>query len=174
MRPFSIRVSLFFATLALLSACGPRDARYSPKGLHISGNVWPPEIVGAEKYSSGLFPVDATQDSTVLCCWLAPQARFRVTKRGRAGYLQLTLYVPDTPEFRRHPQALTVGFPSYRARSGEKPLKLGFNTVKIPLPTEMRNASGAQDVSLSTRIAYRPLGDSGPTYGVLMTSIYFE
>lgn len=174
MRPFSFRFSCIFASLALLCACGPRDARYSPKGLHIAGSVWPPEIVGADKHSSGVFPVNATQDSTVLCCWLAPQADFRVRKDRHARYLRVTLYVPDVATFRGHPQAIAITFPGFPARSGTRALKIGFNTLKIPIPPAMRNANGPREVALISRSSYRPLGQAGPTYGVLMTSIYFE
>lgn len=169
-----MRVSLVFVILLLLSACGPRDAHYGPKALHLSGDVWPPEIVASDSRSTGVFPISTRQDSTVICCWLGRRSHFEVRKTSAARALKITVYIPKAEPFLTRQQAVTVHFPSYHRSVRVRALGTGFQTFDVAIPREMRRASGAQPIALDFAMGYQPLGPGGPTYGALLTSIYFD
>lgn len=174
MRPFPTRVCLFIATLLALCACGgPKDARFAPKELAVSGPVWPQETLPGKK-TAGIYPIDAHEDSTTLCCWTAPQARVVVRKDRSARNLRVNFYIPNVPLFRSHAQTLTVLFPGYPERKTLAGLRPGFHGFDVNVPATLRNVHKPQLVMLDSAVQFVPLGANGPRYGILLVSIYFE
>lgn len=172
MRPLSIRISLFLAVVAAISACGPRDAHYGPKALHLSGQVWPPEIAHKKKVV-GVFPVDAASDPATICCWIAPSATFSLGKHRSASRLRLSLYIPDVPAFHDKGQTVTVSFSNGKQKT-VRGIKPGFRTIELKVPQKMREASGPQLISLRSDVTFMPQGEHGPHYAAILTSAYFQ
>jgi hypothetical protein len=174
MRPFQLRFVVIVLTLAtLVCACGaPRDARFAPNELTVSGRVWPPDIVSS-KGTTGVYAIDARTPATNLCCWIAPHARLAVRKRRPAKVLRINFYIPDTPLFRQHPQSVAVSLSGSRTRLTASGLRPGFHTISVKIPQAIQRSAVEQMITLDSAVKM-PANGKQAWYGILLISIYFE
>lgn len=172
MRPLDVAKALLLAVFALAGCNGPKDARYRPAELSFSGPLWPPDVIGRDKNTHGIFSMNADRRDTELCCWLAPQASLAIRKRQTARTLVLGIYIPKTGLFARRPQSITVVFSRREATFGD--LHPGFHELRMRLPATLVRFVGAEVVHVKSTLTYAPLGSSGPHYGALLLSAYFE
>lgn len=158
---------------ALCGCSGPKDAKYAPKELALSGPVSPPDIVPGDRRNSGIFTLDAHADISQLCCWIAPHATLVVRKEHAATVLHLNFYIPDMPAFRRHLQAVTVSLAGSHARETFSGLHPGFRAVTMAVPRQLRHLTGRQLVTLDSAIEM-PTHVPSLAYGIVLISVYFE
>jgi hypothetical protein len=103
-----------------------------------------------------------TEGSTVLsCCWIAPHATLLVRKHARANTLVAGFRVIDAPRFDGG-QRVTIGFvgnPAPAQRS--KRLDRGNQyTIKVPVPANLRAATGLIPVTIDSAVDYVPARDT--------------
>jgi hypothetical protein len=177
MKPVYYRTGLLFAFATLLSACGVRDRAFDPVHFHPTGVMVPPEIVlSAKPFAAGdsvngLYPVKASSGYPGVCCLIATRARIRIRKNASARTLILTSFVPDLPQFHKHPQRLIVIFPQFEGTRHISKLSIGFNSISVRVPRFLKRTTGLVPVQLECTT---PWLVSGQRYGVILTSAYFE
>lgn len=167
-------VSVFAVAALFLVGCGtPRDARYAPKELKLSGSVLPREIIADSKETSGIYPLSATDESGAMCCWMAIHARALVAHPSHSRKLIAYVYIPEVKPFQEHAQSLAISLPKVREYKSFAALGPGFHRLVVNTP-RLFAVSAPQIVTFDASVRFVPLGVKGPRYGVLLVSVYFE
>jgi hypothetical protein len=153
--------SVLLAALLVLAGCSgkrvsdigteasatPADAVRLPPGVTV------PAAQLAQAAIDGLYPARSPAERP--CCWIAPQALLNAPKTQDAGYLDLTVFVPDQAYFRTHEQGLTV------AIAGGKSVRKccfgpGTYTLRFPLNGTLRSRRGPVQIAIAADRAFVP------------------
>lgn len=174
------RLAALALSAAALANCTARDAAYNPSHMRWHGLLAPPDIVlrpGSTPglNAGGLYIENAAENSSSICCWIAPHAALEVQKGGRAASLFIGAWLPDNDRFRTHHQELRVGFPGY-GRPHSVSLHPGSNVVHVAVPAQLVSRTGRLRVTLDTKYDLQagPVTHGALRYGVLISSLYFE
>ena len=174
LEPLALSVIMAMVLIALTSACaGPRDRRFAPAEAQPTGNLWPPEIIPEPQKVTGIYPLDAREDPTVVCCWAGKHSLMQVPKSGLYQHLVLNIFVPDVPAFALNQERLLVGIPSAHFTRRITGLAPGFHRIQIPIPEKLYATEGPQTITLDSAISFHPSGDGRVAYAFLLLSIYF-
>ena len=99
------------------------------------------------------------------CCWIAPRATLFVRKRVPAGTLIAGFRIPDVPRLHGG-QEVSIRLPGgapqrLQLRAGEQ------RSVRISLPSELRNKTGLIPIGIATSVDYVPSRDTPPRQTLL-------
>lgn len=168
--------------LFVLSGCGPRDFRYSPKHLSLTGFVVPAEIepVSASNGDAavgGIYPAEADDEKSLICCWAAPKVTAKVEKKRAATRLSVSLYLPDIAPFKDRPQSITVSFPGARFVKVIRNLTPGFHSLSVPVPSHLLHTAKYLPVDLRADLSFVPPESTAGNprrYSYILTGIYYR
>lgn len=153
----------------VLAACGPRDAAYDTSGFAIHNTIAPPDVAvpsNRENGSSEFNGLYLEGSDSFSCCWIAPRATLLIRKRARAADLVVGLRLPNLPRFAGG-QIVTV-----RIGSDATPHRISLAAgeqlaVRLPLPAQLRDATGLVPVNVTAAVDYVPSRDTPPSHSLL-------
>jgi hypothetical protein len=161
--------SAALALVALLAACGPRDARFAPSSFDVHGIVAPRDVAVPSNASGGLSEyrgLYVSHPGVLSCCWIAPHATLLVRKHGPARKLVAGFWVPDIPRF-ANGQQVTLSLEG--AAPVHWALPKGTQTsFALPIPAKLRDAKGLIPVTITSAIDYVPARDDVATHSLFV------
>ncbi len=156
--------------VALLSACGPRDAVYDTSSFHLHGTIAPPDVAVPTNVGDGPAAFNGLYlegSAAFSCCWIAPRATLLVRKRGPASELIGGFRVPNVPRFSGG-QVVTISLPGDSAPRLRRSLQPGQQlTLAIPLPKRLRRTTGLVPIAVASAVDYVPSRDNPPSRSLL-------
>ena len=120
----------------------------------LAGCSSPPSASQATASPAPLPPGVATSVSGIYrdspCCWLGPDAEFRVLVPANASHVLLTVYMPaDIPKLRNSTQQVTVVLDGRKTTFSSVPI--GSKVLVIPIPRMTSNRTVDVKMHMSTK-----------------------
>lgn len=152
--------------LLLLTACYSDDSssKQGAAATPAPQDIYPTGILStrdAKGTIAGVYPVSSAEAQS--CCWLGPEARFRVFADPGVRTVRLTVYEPKMGNLATAHQRVSLLDMNGRVFSS-RPIATGLQTVLLPVPKDIVG-SGAASVRLrmSTTIVPKDAGVNGDT-----------
>lgn len=125
----------------------------------------------------GIYPAEADDEKSLICCWAAPDVTAKVAKRQSARRLSVTVYVPDIAPFKERAQSVTVSFPGARFAKTIRNLTPGFHSLSVSVPPNLLRAAKYLPVHLRAELSFVPPGATASNprrYSYILTGIYYR
>jgi hypothetical protein len=140
--------------LSALTACYSDQSGSAQNASATAGqpDIYPAGIVAArdangKNTSVGVYPVSSAEAQS--CCWLAPEASFRVLANNDVRELRLTVYEPKIGRLATSSQQVSLLDANGRVFA-TRPVASGLQTVTLPVP---RDVVGSGVVAVRLRMA---------------------